>query len=110
MKKFALAIILVVLAVILCSCSSQTDASNSTNDSKSDNIIRIGKEIFIAVGEAEIYDNFGEGYPRKQEIVVNYKNKVMYVYSISHYWGSYMCPLLNPDGTAQTYEGELPEL
>lgn len=94
MKKFCLALIIILMATMLCGCSyTSYEEVNTTPDNY------LSKGYFTVV---KSWDG-GANYPTEYIVYAN-DTKVMYYIFRGHTGG--ITPLYNADGTLQIYEGE----
>ena len=94
MKKFYLVLIIILMATMLCSCSSSYEKANTNPDN------------YFSNGYFTIIKSWDGGinYPTEHIIYAN-DTKVMYYVFRGNYAGG-ITPLYNADGTLQIYEGE----
>ena len=94
MKKFCLVLIIILMATMLCSCSS-----TSYDEAKTSNTYAFSNGYFTVIKE------WGDTLHFNEYIVYAKDTGVMYYVFRTSYGGG-MTPLYNTDGTLQIYEGE----
>lgn len=94
MKKFCLVLIIILMATMLCSCSS-----TSYDEAKTSNTYAFSNGYFTVIKE------WGDTLHFNEYIVYAKDTGVMYYVFIKGYAGG-ITPLYNADGTLQIYEGE----
>ena len=94
MKKFYLVLIIILMATMLCSCSS-----TSYDEAKTSNTYAFSNGYFTVIKE------WGDTLRFNEYIVYAKDTGVMYYVFIKGYAGG-ITPLYNADGTLQIYEGE----
>ena len=94
MKKFCLVLIIILMAAVLCGCSSSYEEANTNPNNY------LSKGYFTVI---KSWDG-GMDFPAEYIVYAN-DTKVMYYVFRSNYAGG-MTPLYNTDGTLQIYEGE----
>ena len=95
MKKFCLALIIILMTTMLCSCSYTSYEEANTNP---DNYFSKGYFTIIKSWDG------GIDYPVEYIVYAN-DTGVMYYVFLGGYCGG-ITPLYNADGTLQIYEGE----
>lgn len=93
-KKIALVLVLCVITIMLCSCSSSYEEANTNPDNY------FSKGYFTII---KSWDG-GVDYPTEYIVYANDTNVMYYVF-LGHYCGG-ITPLYNADGTLQIYKGE----
>lgn len=93
-KKICLALVLCLVATMLCSCSS------SYEEAKTSDMYAFSDGYFTVIKE---WDG-GVNFPLEQIIYANDTGVMYYVYAYGYRGG--ITPLYNADGTLQIYEGE----
>lgn len=93
-KKICLALVLCLMATILCSCSSSYEEADTNPDNY------FSKGYFTVI---KSWDG-GVDYPTEHIVYAN-DTKVMYYVFLGNYTGG-ITPLYNADGTLQIYEGD----
>lgn len=95
MKKFCLVLLIILMAIMLCSCSSSSYKEANTNP---DNYF--SKDYFTII---KSWDG-GIDYPTEYIVYANDTGVMYYVFLGGHNGG--ITPLYNADGTLQIYKGE----
>ena len=94
MKKFCLVLIIILMAAILCGCSTSYEEANTNPDNY------LSKGYFTVI---KVWDG-GMGFPMEYILYANDTGVMYYVFRTSY--GGGITPLYNADGTLQIYEGE----
>ena len=94
MKKFCLALVLILLVATLCGCSSAT-----YNEAKTSNMYSFSNGYFTVIKE------WGDTLHSVERIAYANDTGVMYYIFSKGYQGG-ITPLYNADGTLQIYEGK----
>lgn len=94
MKKICLVLIIILMAIMLCSCSSSYEEANTNPDN------------YFSKGYFTIIKSWDGGInnPTEHIVYANDTGVMYYVFLGGHCGG--ITPLYNADGTLQIYEGE----
>ena len=95
MKKFCLVLIIILMATVLCSCSS-----TSYDEAKTSNTYVFSNGYFTTIKQW----GGGVDYPFERIVYANDTGVMYYIFTNAHNGG--MTPLYNADGTLQIYEGK----
>lgn len=93
MKKFCLVLVIILMATMLCSCSTSYEEANN-------NPVNFSAGYFTTIKQ------WGGGfdYPFERIVYANDTGVMYYIFTNAHNGG--MTPLYNADGTLQIWEGE----
>lgn len=94
MKKFCLVLIIILMATMLCGCSTSYEEANTNPDNY------FSKGYFTII---KSWDG-GVDYPTEHIVYANDTKVMYYVFRGNHTGG--ITPLYNADGTLQIWEGE----
>ena len=94
MKKFCLVLIIILMAIMLCSCSS------SYEEAKTSNTLALSNGYFTVIKQ---WDG-GIDWPTESIVYANDTGVMYYIFMKGHSGG--ITPLYNADGTLQIYEGK----
>lgn len=92
MKKFCLVLIIILMATMLCSCSSSYEEANTNNP------VNFSAGYFITIKQ---WDG-GFDYPFERIVYANDTGVMYYIFTNTHNGG--ITPLYNADGTLQIYK------